>query len=339
MRAAVLEEFDAPLHIRQMADPTPGPGEVVVPTRAAGICRTDLRVVAGAIPTVKIPLVLGHELAGDVVGVGRDTAGVEEGARVAVSLDISCGVCRYCRAGELDHCSNLRRLGMERDGALADLVRVPAANLIPVPDSMPYELAAMIPDAVGAPYHAVRRRADVRPAQVVAVWGLGGLGLSTVQIAAICGAEVIAIARTPDRRELAQELGATWTIDPNVAPVSEQIRMLTGGLGVHAFFDLVGIEGSGHEAVLSSRKGGKVVVIGYVAPEVRTTTMRLVYDEVTIMGSRGTTRADLLEAVELVARGRIRPIVGHELELEAVNDGLDLLRAGSVIGRAVVRFP
>lgn len=338
MKAAVLEQFNEPLNVTETADPEPGLDDVIVRTRAAGICRTDLKIIEGAIPTVKTPLIMGHELAGEVVALGQGVRGFEEGARVAVALDITCGTCEYCRRGELDHCARLVRLGLEQDGALADFVRVPAANLVEIPPAVSFAQAATIPDAIGSPYHAVLRRAEVRSGQTVAVYGLGGLGLTAVQVAVVAGARVIGIARTKERRQLAEELGATWTIDPNDGDISVQIRELTKGLGVHAFIDLVGIEGSVDQGVLSCRKGGAVVVVGYSVPQLTAGTMRLVYDEVSIMGSRGSTRSDLLEAVALVGQGRIRPIIGAEFELDAVNEGLDRLREGSIIGRAVVNF-
>lgn len=338
MKAAVLEQFNQPLHIREVPEPIAGVGDVIVRTRAAGICRTDLKIIQGGVPTVTTPLILGHELAGELMTAGPDVE-FEEGTRVTVSLDISCGVCEYCRIGALDYCSRLRRLGLEQDGALAELVRVPAANVIPIPASVSFAQAATIPDAVGSPYHAVIHRAEVGPAQTVAVYGLGGLGLTAVQVASMVGARVIAIARTPERRSLAEELGATWSFDPRDGTIPDQVRDLTDGLGVHAFLDLVGIDGSVDDAVLSCRKGGRVVVLGYSVPKLSASMMRLVLHEVSIMGSRGSTRAELLEAIDLVSRGRIRPVIGEQLELQDVNQGLDRLREGLVIGRTVVQFP
>lgn len=339
MRAAILEEFGSPLRVRDdLSDPEPGFGEVVVRIRAAGICRTDLKVIDGLVPTVPLPLVPGHEIAGEIAAVGPGVNAARIGDRVLVVLDISCGACRYCRIGELDHCMDLRRLGMEQNGGLAEFVRVPAANAVPVPGALELGVAAVLPDAVASPYHAVARLARVRPAQTVAVYGLGGLGLSAVQVAGLAGASVIAIARTPKRRDLAEELGATASIDPRDAPVSEQIRELTGGLGVHAFIDLVGIEGSTEQALLSCRKGGTVVVVGYAVPRLDAPMMRLVYDEVVIRGSRGSTRQDLLEVIDLVADGRLAPVIGERIGLADVNSALDRLRAGEIIGRSVVEF-
>lgn len=337
MRAAVLESFDAPLHVVERPDPTAGYGQAVVRTRAAGLCRTDLKIISGAIPTVALPRILGHEIAGEVVSVGPGVTEVEPGQHVLVMLDVSCGRCRHCRGGALDHCANLRRLGLEEDGGLAELVVAPAANLIPLPESIDFEQAAVLPDAVGSPYHAIRL-AGVGPAQTVAVYGLGGLGLSAVQVARLRGATVIGIARTPARRALAEQLGATWTIDPDDGPVSAQVRALTDGLGVDAFIDLVGIAGSAEHAVGSTRKGGTVVVLGYLVDRLDVPMMRLVYDEIVVRGSRGSTREDMLQVVDLVADGHITPVIGHRLALDEINAGLDRLRAGDVIGRSVVGF-
>lgn len=338
MKAAVLEQFNKPLNVREVAEPEPGFGDVIVRTRTAGICRTDLKIIQGAIPTLKTPLIMGHELAGEVVALGPGVRGFKEGARVTVGLDITCRTCEYCEMGQLDYCTRLVRLGFEQDGALADFVRVPAANLIEIPPTVSFPQAATIPDAVGSPYHAVLKRAEVRLGQTVAVYGLGGLGFTAVQVAVLAGARVIAIARTKERRELAESLGATWSIDPTDDDISVQIRELTGGLGVHAFIDLVGIEGSVDQGILSCRKGGKVVVVGYSVPQLTAGTMRLVYDEVSIMGSRGSTRGELLEVVALVGEGRIQPVIGAEFELDSVNEGLDRVSDGSVIGRALVNF-
>ena len=151
MRAAVLEEFKQPVNLRtDVAEPEPGSREVVVRTRAAGICRTDLKVIDGVIPTVETPRVLGHEVAGEVAAVGAGVEAFREGDRVTVSLDVTCGVCAYCQVGEFDHCARLRRLGLEWDGGLADYVRVPAENLVPIADSVSFAEAAVIPDAVGS---------------------------------------------------------------------------------------------------------------------------------------------------------------------------------------------
>lgn len=339
MQAAVLERFGEPLVVKEVEKPEPTDGEVLIRTRAAGICRTDLKVIDGSIPTVETPLIPGHEIAGEVAALGPGVTGVEEGARVTVSLDLACGHCEYCRSEQTNYCANLRRLGFEQDGGLAEFVRVPSQNVIVFPSNVTFEAAATIPDAVGSPYHAVVNRADVRPGHTVAVYGLGGLGLMAVQVAALAGAEVVGIARTPERRELARDFGAGATIDPNDGDVADQLRQLTGGMGVDSFIDLVGIEGSVAQGVRSCRKGGKVVVVGYFVPDFVGSMIRLVYNEVAVLGSRGSTRAELLQATSLVGRGRLQPVIGKRIGIAQIEDGgVASLRDGSVVGRIVVLF-
>jgi propanol-preferring alcohol dehydrogenase len=334
MQAAVLERFNAPLVVREV----PGPGEALVRTRASCLCQTDLKVLRGVIPTVKTPRIIGHELAGEVAALGPGAVGLKEGDRVISSIDIVCGTCPYCQVGRLDYCLNLRRLGFEHEGAHAEFVCLPVRNLVPIPPSVSFEEGAAVPDAIGTVYHALKIRGDVRAGQVVAVYGLGGLGLSAVQIAALAGARVIAVARTPARRKLALELGATSAINPDEGDLVEAVRQASGGLGVDCFLDLVGIEGSVERAVRACRKGGRVVV-GYVVPSFQVTTMYLVYSEVQILGSRSSTRQDFLEVVQLVGDARLKPILDERLRLEDVNAGYARLQEGKVIGRSVIVMP
>jgi 2-desacetyl-2-hydroxyethyl bacteriochlorophyllide A dehydrogenase len=337
MKAAVLEHFGVPLAFRDVPIPEPGPGEILVRVRAAGICRTDLKIVDGAVPTVSAPVIPGHEPAGEVAQAGPGVVSVAAGDRVAVCLDVSCGNCAYCRDGLSNYCANLRRLGFERDGALAEYLVVPAINAVPLGDDVPFEIGATIPDAVGSSYHAVVTRARVRLAQTVVVYGLGGLGLVAVQVARLAGARVVAVARDEGRRRLAEELGASWSFDPDADDVPAVVSDLTDGIGAHAVLDFVGIEKSIDIGVRSCRKGGKLVVVGYTVPELVTGMAPLVLREIGILGSRGSTRADLNEAAGLVSRGAIRPVVAEQLALEQVNDGLEMLRSGAVTGRLVVR--
>lgn len=339
MRAAVLDRFNAPLAIRDVPAPVAGPGEVLVRTRASSLCQTDLKVMRGAISTVQTPRIIGHELCGEVAALGPGAVGVKEGDRVISSIDISCGHCAYCQVGKLDYCLALRRLGFEHDGAHAEYVRLPARNLVPIPASISFEQGAAIPDAMGTVYHALKIRGDVRAGQTVAVYGLGGLGLSAVQIAALAGARAIAIARTPARRKLALELGAAAVIDPDAGDMVQGVKEATGGLGVDCFLDLVGVEGSVEKAIRCCKKGGRVVVVGYLVPTFQVTTLHLVYNEAQILGSRSSTRADFLEVLQLVADGRLKPILDESLPLEDVNPGYARLQEGKVIGRSVIVFP
>ena len=339
MRAAVLESFGETVIVREVATPKPGPGEALIRIRASGLCATDLKVMLGKVPTTPLPHIIGHEPAGEIAAVGDGVEGLKVGDHVIAGIDVSCGACLYCRTGKLNYCANINRLGMESNGSVAEYLLAPAANCVTVPEHVSFTNAAPIADAVASPFRAVHTVANVRVGQKVAVYGVGGLGLSAIQIASVIGADVIAISRNPERRALARELGASDAIDPNDGPVDEQLRDRTQGLGVHAFIDVVGIESSLQQGVRAVRKGGIVVILGYSVPALNTPMPPMILSEVRIAGSRGSTREELMTSVNLVASGQVKTVVGRTLGIDDVNEGLEGLREGAVIGRSIVEFP
>lgn len=338
MRAAVLESFGTTVTVSEVPTPKPGPGEVLIRIRASGLCATDLKVMLGNVPTTPLPHIIGHEPAGEIASLGDGVAGIKVGDHVIAGVDVSCGHCHYCRTSRLNYCANIKRLGMEVNGSVAEYLLVPAANCVVVPEHVSFTNAAPIADAVASPFRAVNTVANVRVGQKIAVYGVGGLGLSAIQIASVIGADVIAISRNPARRKLALELGAVDAIDPDEAPVDEQLRDLTQGLGVHAYIDVVGIESSLQQGVRAVRKGGIVVILGYSVPSLNTPMPPMILSEVRIGGSRGSTREELMASVDLVASGKVKTIVGRTLALDDVNDGLEGLREGAIIGRSIVEF-
>jgi 2-desacetyl-2-hydroxyethyl bacteriochlorophyllide A dehydrogenase len=302
------------------------------------MCRTDLKIVNGFFKTVELPRVLGHEVAGEVVAVGSDVDTALVGERVITLLDISCGTCDYCREGRRTYCANLRRLGIEADGGHGEYVAVPAENLISLPSSIPFDVGSALPDAVGTSYRAIHTRGQIEPGQTVVVYGLGGLGLSAVQIAVAAGASVIGISRTPERRELAASLGASLLIDPNTDDFVDSIREATNGYGCDLFVDFVGIEGSVGRAVRSCRKGGRVIVVGYLVPAFEVTAYDLLVNEVEILGSRSVAKGEIERVVQLVADGVLNPVIAERVPLENVNEAYQRIAAGETVGRAVIVF-
>jgi len=339
MRAAVLTEYGRPLQLADLPIPVPGAGEALVRVRASGMCQTDLKIAKGFMTTVRLPHVLGHEVAGEVAAVGADVDSALVGSRVTALVDIRCGECEYCRDSTSGYCANLRRLGIEVNGGHAEFLSVPTSNLVLLPESIPFDVASTLPDAVGTTYRAIHTRGRVCPGQTVVIYGLGGLGLSGVQIAAAAGARVIAVARTPERRELAASLGAAVLIDPDQEDLVDSIRGATGGYGADLFIDLVGIEGSVDKAVRSCRKGGRVIVVGYLVPAFEVATYHLLANEVEILGSRSVTREEITQVVRLVADGVLTPVIAEHLPLERVNDAYNRLSEGGITGRPVIVFP
>jgi len=331
MKAAVFRGPNLPLDVCTIATPVPGTGEILVRVAACGLCHTDLHYLDHGVPTFKAPpLVLGHEAAGVVAALGPGVAGRREGDRVLIPAVLSCGRCQYCRSGRANLCDDLKMLGNNVDGAYAEYVVVPASEVFPLPDELPLESACVIADALSTPYHAVKRRGQVRVGDVVAVVGCGGVGLNVVQCAVAAGATVIAVDRNDARLATARELGAREVFNPDATPrVDKAVRQLTAG-GVDVAFEAVGSPKTIELALGLLRKGGRLVVIGYSSQPAPLPVAKIMYHELEVVGSLGCGGRDYPEIIQLVQRGTLRldPIVSGALPLEEINAGLDRLRQG-----------
>jgi 6-hydroxycyclohex-1-ene-1-carbonyl-CoA dehydrogenase len=334
MKAAVFHGSGRPLEVTEVPTPNPGAGEALIKVAGCGLCHTDLHYLDHGVKTFKTPpMILGHEAAGTVAKVGAGVTSRREGDRVLIPAVLSCGRCSYCRQGRENLCDQMAMVGNNIDGAYAEYVVVQAAELVPVPETIPLEQACVIADAVSTPYHAVTRRGKVRPGNVVAVVGCGGVGLNVVQCAQVAGARVIAVDVNDKRLETARRLGATETVNPKaVQRVDKRVRELTGG-GVDVAFEAIGSPATIQLAYGLLRRGGRLCVIGYSAEEVALSAARLMYFELEIVGSLGCGAGEYPEILGLVEAGRLKldEIVSGTLPLERINDGLDRLRKGEGI--------
>jgi 2-desacetyl-2-hydroxyethyl bacteriochlorophyllide A dehydrogenase len=329
MRAAVLEVFSEPLVLRDVPEPTPADDEVLVRVRATGLCGTDLKLCAGELGGADtLPLIPGHEVAGELVG--GNGAG---GGRVACYIYDTCGRCAACQSGQTTLCERATRIGLERDGGLAELVSVPRSNVLPFGSALGFGAAAVAMDAVATPWHALHTRAAVREGDTVVVVGAGGLGLNAIQIARLAGARVAAVDVHPDRRELAAGFGAECAVEPATAG---ELDGWSGG-GTDIVLDSSGTPGGFETALAAARPGGRVVCCGYsFHGPYPLDSARVVLGELEIVGSRSATREDAAAALAAVESGHVKPPIGGEIALEEVNDALGRLREGSVQGRLVV---
>ena len=334
MRAAVFHGAGRPLEVTEVPTPKAGPGEALIQVAGCGLCHTDLHYLDHGVKTFKTPpLILGHEAAGTVAALGAGVTARNVGDRVLIPAVLSCGRCRYCRQGRENLCDQMAMLGNNIDGAYAEYVVVPAAELVPVPDGIPLEQASVIADAVSTPYHAVTRRGKVRPGDQVAVVGCGGVGLNVVQCATVAGARVIAVDVNDQRLETARRLGAVETVNPKtVQRADKRVRELTGG-GADVAFEAIGSPGTIQLAYGLLRRGGRLCVIGYSAEEVALSAAKLMYFELEIVGSLGCGAGEYPEILGLVEAGRLRldEIVSGTMPLERINEGLDRLRKGEGI--------
>jgi propanol-preferring alcohol dehydrogenase len=336
MRAAVLEEFHKNFVIKEIPIPKPKGNEVLVKVRASGLCATDLHIQDGRLPTVKIPYVPGHETAGEVWELGEDVEGLEIGDSVIVAIDILCNSCRFCTTGRGNLCSNLVRLGFERNGGHEEFMIAPAANLLKFNKKVPYEKAAIIPDAVACMYHAIKNQGGVKATDRICILGVGGLGLQGVQIAKYFGAEVFCTSRQDYKLKIAKEKGADHVINTNKDNLYETVLELTDGEMCDVVFDNIGNETSIQTSLDICRPGGRVVMVGYDQDVFYAKYQSTAMKEKEIVGIRGSNRRDLVETIRLVEKGIIDPFIYKTYTLDKINEALTDLREGRSLGRTVL---
>ncbi len=281
---------------------------------------------------------LGHEPSGTIESLGAGVDGRHEGDRVLIPAVLSCGRCRYCRAGRENLCDNLRMLGNHLDGAYAEFIAVPAAELVAVPDSVPLTEVSIVADAMSTPYHAVKHRGRVQVGDHVAVVGCGGVGLNVVQCATVAGGRVIAVDTNTERLEIARQLGAIETVNPDeVDRIDKHIRHLTDG-GVDVAFEAIGNPRTMRSAFGLLRRGGRLCVIGYSQDDLVVSAGKLMFHEMEVVGSLGCGGRDYPEIMELVAAGRLQvePVVSGTIPLEHIAEGFDRLRRGEGVRWVVV---
>lgn len=264
MKAAVLNHYDAPLTIQEVDMPAPGPEEVLVRVRACGLCGTDLKIASGKFPNVPLPHIPGHEVAGEVYKIGEKVSGFHAGDRVAVYFYWTCGQCRYCRSGQDSLCTRPKgQVGFHLNGGLAEFLKVPASNVLPIGDLLSFPQAAVLADAVATPYQALVDKARLQRDEVLVIVGAGGLGLHGVQIAKALGARVIIVDIDDRHLEKAAEVGADILLHSGRDRITDSIRKETGGEGADVVMDLVGLPETLDRELEWLRPAGRFLVVGY----------------------------------------------------------------------------
>ncbi|MFD4971385.1 Zn-dependent alcohol dehydrogenase [Streptomyces sp. NPDC058424] len=358
VRAAVLPAIGSPLEITGIELPEPGPGRVRVRLAAAGVCHSDLSLTNGTL-RVPVPAVLGHEGAGTVVAVGEGVTQVAPGDAVVLNWAPSCGNCHACSLGEVWLCANAMNGAADvhartADGtqlhpglnvaAFAEETVVAASCVLPLPDGIPVTDAALLGCAVLTGYGAVHHAAKVRPGETVAVFGVGGVGLATLQAARIAGAErIVAVDVSPEKEELARRAGATDFL-PATGDTPREIRALTGKQGVDAAVECVGRAVSIRAAWESTRRGGRTTVVGIGGKDEQVTfnALELFHWGRTLTGcvyGNSDPARDLPVLAEHVRTGRLdlTTLVTDRISLDDIPAAFENMLAGKG-GRALVVF-
>jgi propanol-preferring alcohol dehydrogenase len=340
MKAMVLREYNQPMEITEMEPPAILDDEVLLKVKTCGICQTDLKIFKGEIPPpiVNLPHIPGHEVAGEIVSVGKRVSGIQEGDVGVLYIYIACHQCEWCMSGKENLCPNLKRIGFELPGGYAQYIRVPSYSFCPIQEKIPFEEMAILTDAVATSYHAVNVLADVRPAQNVLIVGAGGVGIHGVQIAKLCGARVLVADQKEKALMLADQFGADFLIHANEKPM-EAIRDFTKGKGVDTVIEFVGSKESMAWSLPSLKKGGRLIIVGYAPGQpFPLDTMAMHYNEWELKGARLCTKSELLQVIQLVEQKRIKPVVSQTFPLEEANEALKTLQKGDTVGRIVLTF-
>jgi len=336
MRAVRYHGPRQPLRLEELETPTPGPGDLLVRVTAASLCHTELHFLSGLLNLGVAPLTLGHEIVGRVERVGEGVPPGRVGERVIVYYYEGCGRCPHCLRGDENLCDALRaEHGFVTDGGFAEYVSVPARNAVPLPDGIADAEAAPIGCGVTTAVHAAAL-AQVGLGDWVVVYGAGAVGFGLVQVARLRGARVIAVGRTPAKLDVARALGAEAVVRAGAEDVADRVRAVTAGRGADVVFELVATRETMAASARALAKRGRLVFVGYSEDALEIHPIQLVVGEQIVTGVVGNTLAELEEAVELVATGRVKTVVDRVLPLERFQEGLDALAAGRLVGRAVL---
>lgn len=311
MRAILFEEFGGSVGLQTVADPVASPGGVVVQVHATGLCRSDWHAWAGHDDGVALPHVPGHELVGVVVAVGADVRRWTVGDRVTTPFVCGCGTCQWCQAGQAQVCPDQTQPGFTHWGSFAEYVALHSAdtNLVMVSADIDDAAAAGLGCRFATSYRALTERARVQRGEWVTVVGVGGVGLSAVQVAAAAGARVVAVDRTPAALALAQRLGAEHTVVADGSDVAARVHELTGG-GSHVAVDAVGSATTCADAIHSLRRHGRHVQVGLlpgVDGHPAVPMDRVIAWELDVLGSHGMAAVDYPGMLGLVGAGTLRP--------------------------------
>lgn len=342
MRAALITEYEKPLVVDEVPDPSPPPSGVVLRVEATGICLSDWHAWMGHEPLPGLPHVLGHEMAGVVEEVGAEVHHWRRGDRVTVPFSIGCGECASCRQGDLNTCDRPFAPGFTHWGSFAELVVIDHAdlNLVELPEEMPSVHAAALGCRFVTSFRAVVDKGSIQPGQWLAVHGCGGVGLSAVMIGAALGARVVAVDINDGALALATELGAEATVDGNVDRPSKTVAEVTGG-GAHVSIDAVGTRVTAGNSIRSLRKHGRHVQVGLLLGDEANPPIpmqRVIMNELEIHGSRGMPATHYPRVLDLIGSGKVDPgrLVTNTVSLSEASSVLEHMADFEGVGVNVI---
>jgi len=329
MKAARLHRIGEKLSIDLVEMPEIGADDVIVEVQASGICHSDINYRDGIASVSKLPIILGHEIAGVIAKTESGTEGIQEGDRVCVHYVISCGTCVFCRTDRENYCEKYQMTGKDIDGGLAQYVKVPARNVLKLPEAIPVEQGAILGCAVSTAFHALRR-ARARARDTIVIYGIGGLGVHAIQLAAKIfeAGKIVAVDVLDEKLKLAKRLGADEVVNAATEDPAERIKDMTDGKLAEVVLDFVGDKRTIERAINCVGKGGRIALVGIGREDIHVSPYRtIIGKEMELVGVNDHVKSELAELIELVGSGRIDLSVSvtHRVSLEDVNRGIQIL--------------
>lgn len=340
MKAVRLVKVGQPLEMHDIPVPEVGPQDVLVKVKAAGICHSDAHYRAGVSPVRPLPMTLGHEVAGVVEQVGESVAGLQAGDRVCLHYMVTCGNCEYCNMGSEQFCTSGSMIGKYRPGGYAEFISLPARSVFKLPEEIPFEQGAIMMCSSATSFHALQK-ARLKAGETVAIFGVGGLGMSAVQLAYAMGAlQVFGVDLSTDKLALAEEYGAI-PINAGQVNVVEEIQHLTHGKGVNVALELIGLPITMRQAIECVGVFGRIAFVGINEKTIEINPyVELLCKEAEIIGVSDHLAKEIPNLIDFVRSDKLdlsRVITQKiPLDVDAINEIFDQLEAYSHSGRVVI---
>jgi len=338
MKAVRIHQFGGPevLTYEDVPDPQPRKDQVLVRVRACSLNHLDVWVRKG-LPGVKLPHILGSDVAGELVEVGEYVSGFKTGQRVLLAPMHYCGHCAKCVAGLQNQCREFTVLGNAVDGGNCELIAAPAASVIPIPESLDFNQAASVPLVFVTAWHMLVGRAGIRPGQTILVLGAGsGVGIAAIQIAKLFHCRVITTAGSEAKLAKGRELGADYGIDHYKQKISDEVRKITNKEGVDIVVEHVGAA-TWDESVKSLKTAGMLVTCGATTgPNVGIDLRHLFARQLSLLGSYMGTMGELHQVLKHVFAGRLKPVVDRTFPLGEIRSAHEYLEKSQMFGKIVV---
>lgn len=341
MKAMLLTAANTPLVLKTAPDPTPGPGEAVAKVLACGAGLTVHHARAGRLK-LDYPRILGHEITGEIVALGPGITGLKPGDGVTAYFYLTCGECHWCKINRETLCENFRGyVGREIDGGYAEYIKLPVENFIKIPQTLDWRKqpaeVGVVCDAIATPIK-VTRKARLMPTDTVAVFGAGGgLGVHMIQVARWAHARrIIAVDVMSSKFKTCIEAGADATVDASGGDVIGRLLELTAGQGIDVAIDFVCNSSTLEAAFAALAKGGRLAMLGGRGEKFSANPADMLRKELELLGSRYATKTEVMESLELVARGELTPMVTEKVPLEDAEAIHQRLDQGLITGRAAL---